>query len=87
MGRQIAGWMDGWMDGAVAAEGGLGDFCSVQGILSELQHHPDMAKTGTPTLWLAGTASYRHHAEVDLGFPCAREERERARAKALLLLY
>jgi len=80
--------MDGWMDRwSSSSRRGLGDFCSVQGILSELQHHPDMAKTGTPTLWLAGTASYRHHAEVDLGFPCAREERERARAKALLLLY
>ncbi len=74
--RQIDGWME-------QQEGGLGDFCSVQGILNALQHHPDMAKTGTPTLWLAGTASYCHHAEADSGFPCARDERERARAPRL----
>lgn len=38
-----------------------------------------MAKAGTPTLRLAGTASYRHHAEADSGFPCVRDKKASAR--------
>ncbi|KAG9346687.1 hypothetical protein JZ751_006999 [Albula glossodonta] len=32
-------------------------------------HHPDMAKEGTPTQSLPGTASYRHQVEAKPGFP------------------